>query len=286
MLTREPTAQLGFGALTLIAAVMFPSVAWADPIEECTDAYQKTQDFRDAGKLQEAIDQAQVCARDACPKQLRQDCLEWKTALEARISTIVIEVVDASGKPITEATVALDGKPWLARLDGSAQSISKGDHTLEITVQGSPPQTQAITITEGEKNRKIPITLGGQSATAEDPPSQIHSIGPWVVGGVGVAALIAGAAVGGVVVNAYDVMKENCNDQLETCSPDGIEAQDQGRLLGPVTTSLLVGGGVLVVGGVVWLLLAPKAPEPATTSIYVYPIVSPRDSGLVFGGSW
>ena len=103
---------------------------------------------------------------------------------------------------------------------------------------------------------------------------------------MGVAALIGAAVTGGFVVHAYSVTQDECNDRTRTCTPRGGDAQAQGRVLGPVTTSLLVGGGVLLAAGIIWLVVDPDEAAPSTTSIFVAPAIASDHQGIVFGGTW
>ncbi len=282
---RLRTSSLGAVLCALATSLLGPGTARGDTGQVCTDAHYKTQVLRKEEKLEEAIKQAEVCARDECPDWMSETCTRWKGELEARLATIIVDVVDASGKPVTEGTASLDGVPWLDSLGGPARVVPKGSHTLVITVRGEPPQEKTIVVREGEKNRKITITLPPK-ASPPPPPNPWHTFGPWIVGGLGVAVLIGGAVTGGLTVEAYEVMQAQCNEEEGVCSQKGLDAQERGKVLGPVTTGLLVGGGVLVAAGVIWLVAAPTGSEPATTSFFVVPAVSGHEAGVVLGGAW
>ena len=136
--------------------------------------------------------------------------------------------------------------PWLDQLGGPARSLSKGPHTLENPRERGGSQAGGDRGSrEGEKARRITITLAAPApapapAPVVEPGGSLHRIGPWVVGGAGVAALIAGAVTGGFVVYEHGVMKDECSDEQRTCSQRGADAQTRGQVLGPATTSLLV----------------------------------------------
>lgn len=267
------------------ASVLAAQAALADAKQECRDAYYKTQVLRDEGKLEEAIEEAEICVR-SCGGALVDNCTRWKTDLEARVaSSIIVEAVDESGAAMTDVTVSLDGVLWLDHLDGSAQSISKGPHTLEVTAEGAAPQKKSIVVQLGQKNRRIRVVIT-KSTPPPEPSDDVHSIGPWIMGGVGVGALVAGAVTGGLVIHDYGVMRDNCDEDRGECSQEGLDAADRGQVLGPVTTSLLVAGGALVAGGIVWLLVAPANDERSTTSWYLAPAVSQHETGLFVRGSW
>jgi hypothetical protein len=229
---------------------------------------------------------------------MRDDCSKWQAALEARQSTIIVEIVDSAGATGADGAVSLDGAPWLAHADGAPHVVSKGTHTIQIDVKGAPPHKESITVREGEKNRKITfyVVTKPPPKPAESRPSAVHRFGPWIVGGVGVAALVAGAVTGGLVLHAHSVMKDECHDPTPTragyCSQAGRDAETQGQRLGPATTGLLVGGGALVAAGVIWLIAAPRpAKAPATSagvapSLFFAPALSRQEDGVVFGGAW
>lgn len=267
------------------ASLLLTGAALADQKQECRDAYYKTQVLRDEGKLEEAVKEADTCVR-ACGNELSSNCTRWKADLEARLaSTIIVEVVDEAGAAVTDVTVSLDDVLWLDHLDGLAKTITKGPHTLEVTAKGWPPQKKSIVVQSGEKDRKITIVVT-KDAPEPEPPDSAHLIGPWVLGGVGIGALVAGAVTGGFVIHDHGVMEDNCDEEKGTCSQQGLDASARGQVLGPVTTSLLVAGGALVAGGIVWLLVAPGEKEPAATSWYFAPAISSHETGASLGGTW
>ncbi len=290
-------------SIAAVAAVFGCVISWtnsafADTRQACSDAYDKVQDLRDAGKLEEAIQQADICSRDTCSKAERDDCTKWDADLVARESSVVLEIVDTSGAPVTSGTVSLDGARWLDHVDAAPHVIPQGSHTLEVLVPRASPGRVTIAIQEGEKNRKVTISITTASLPVEEPIPPLHRYGPWILGGAGVAALVAGAATGGVVVRAYDTMKAQCNDGTTSkniggqpvaprhCTQAGVDAENQGRALGPATTVLLAAGGALVAGGVIWLVAGPHKTKRPETSFAVAPAISNDRKGVVLGGAW
>ena len=275
---RAASGVVGVLALALSSA----GSALADAKQDCSEAYEATQVLRDANKLEKAIEAANVCSRDACTKFIRDDCTKWKTDLEARLASIVVEAVDASGKAETAGSVTLDGLSWLDELGGGAHVVSEGPHTLVVTVKGQPPRTVAIVVREGEKNRRVTITLPSPRPPAHGP----RNFGPYLVGGVGIAVLIGGAVTGGITVHDYGVVKDQCNDISRTCSPAGRDAETRGQVLGPVTTGLLVGGGALLAAGGIWLIATRTTGKPVATSLMVVPSLSSHEKRVVLEGLW
>lgn len=287
---RRRCAGLLLATATLGGSVSTPSGVShaADTKQECSDAYYGTQVLRDEGKLEEALVAVKLCVRDSCAPFIRDDCTNWQrdleTRLEALAASVVVLAVDASGAPLREVAVTLDGKPWLERLDGIPRSVRAGTYKFEGRVLGAPPQTTSVVLREGEKNRQVKLSFD-----VEGPEFRGGGAGPgpWILGGAGVAALVAGAITGGFVVDAYETMKDVCDDANGTCPQAGIDAQERGRELGPWTTGLLVGGGTLVAGAAVWLIvIATRPAAPTTTSFLLAPSFSPNGAGLLLYGSF
>ena len=282
----NPGVDSAAGLLLVLAALLFGSRAAiaGDVGQTCRDAYYQAQVLRDEGKLEEAIGQAKTCVR-TCGEELARDCEGWRQELETRTaSTIVIVAVDGAGANVTNALVSLDGVPWLDRLDGTAQTVPKGAHTLRVDVDGAVAETKSIVVRQGEKDRKIQFFI--RATPSDDGARLAHQVGPWVVGGVGLGALIAGTVTGALVVHDHGVTRDECSDATATCSQEGLDAASRGRVLGPVTTGLLVGGGALVAAGVVWLVAAPRDDRRATRSFLVAPLASLHEAGIVLGGAW
>lgn len=62
-----------------------------------------------------------------------------------------------------------------------------------------------------------------------------------------------------------------------------MDATESARSLGTISTIAFGAGGVLVVGGAVLYLTAPRMPS---TGIHVVPSAGPRHAGLALGGSF
>src|SRR5687768_12200847 len=72
------------GVVCALATWVFaPGTALGDAGQACTDAHYQTQVLRKEEKLEEAIKQADVCARDECPDWMRETCTRWKGELDA-----------------------------------------------------------------------------------------------------------------------------------------------------------------------------------------------------------
>jgi hypothetical protein len=269
------------GIVAAIASLGAVGSAAADTRQACGDAYYAVQVLRDEGKYEDALYAAEICVSDDCAKFVRDDCTVWKREIEAlvaaRRASLIVEALDEDGLPMREATATLDGAAWLTSLDGEARDLPPGTHEIEVSVDGQPSQRRSVIVRAGEQAQRVVFTFGSPSNLSRgDGPI------PWILGGVGLAALVAGATTGGFVIDAYLTTQEECDDVARSCSPAGDAAADRGRVLGPTTTGLLVGGVVLMVTGLVWKLADPGTPRPPETSWLLTPRLTATEVGLVF----
>jgi hypothetical protein len=227
---------------------------------------------------------------------------EKKAALESR--TVKVTLRPKGTTTANDLTVTVDGRETVFDPDAPVFHVTAGaKHHFEVSSPGLP--TKAIDVPAASAPFDLegpqPVSTGGP---ALPPPEEKtvwagHRIGPWVVGGIGVAALIGGAVTGGLVVHAHSVQDAQCNDSAtaskkfgtqtilpHTCTTDGAAAESQGHSLGPATTVLLAGGGTLVAAGVIWLVAAPHETKPSTTSIVVAPAISSDQKGIVVVGAF
>jgi hypothetical protein len=193
-------------------------------------------------------------------------------------------------------------------LDGRAKPIDPGQHTLRFETAGAAPIEQTLQIHEGEKNRTITASFAAASPApaavgpaAVAPPaaaapsadtSRDHkpSVAGFVVGGIGVAGLVVGAAVGGVVLSKKATADADCHAMGTSwvCSADGRAATDAGKALGPVSTVGFIVGGVGVAVGAVLLIVQGRgapAPKPAA-AVAMGPRIVPGGGAWQLRGSW
>jgi hypothetical protein len=244
--------------------------AKADAKRECTAAYDDVQALRADGKLGAARKQAVACASDACPGFIKVDCAKWLTEIDGSTPTVVFEVRDAFGKETTAARVDLDGKPWIDVLDGKARALDPGTHTLHYELPGGAALDDTVQIREGQKNRTLRASFQAAAPAPALPPDEPRrSVGPWVLGGAGLAGLAVGGVLGAFVLYDASVTSgDGCNASTHTCrTPAGLSAAQQGRALGPATTIALAVGGAGLAGGLVWLLATGPARASAPAAL-------------------
>ena len=197
-----------------------------------------------------------------------------------------LELALAPGTPAE--TVATEGGATMGTGTwGIALPFDPGVHKVLVSAPGHAPWTLDVVLEEGKTKR---VTIGAEppaSAAPVDPvaapgrplpASGGPSVGPWVIGGVGVASLVAGGVLGGLVLHAKNVNDAGCNAFQQTCTQPAKDAAKLGGALGPATTVALIVGAAGVAGGALWLGLRDPAPAKPRVGVGV--------GSLRLEGSW
>ncbi len=145
----------------------------------------------------------------------------------------------------------------LAESQGSNEGAPGGEPPGEEVSQGEATDGTEATGESSDESTNEPLETGPEDSIGEGPlPSNESAgvpIGAVVTLGVGGAALIAGVVTG--------LLARGRHADLETNCPSGICGEEfQGdidglRRMTRATDALLIGGGVVAAGGLVWLLL-------------------------------
>jgi hypothetical protein len=195
-------------------------------------------------------------------------------ALEHRLARITVQVPDAvralPGLSVVHDDIVLDAPQW-----GAALPVDKGRHVVTATAAGKERWERVVDVTAD--GAEVPVQVTGlvdvkievpvPPAVVEKPapppppppatptPVKQASTGPWIVGGAGVAALIAGGVMGAIVVHQKSVVDAHCaSGPPPTCADQtGLDAASAVRTLGPATTVALTIGAVGVATGALWL---------------------------------
>ena len=81
-----------------------------------------------------------------------------------------------------------------------------------------------------------------------------RSVGPYIVGGIGIAGLATGAVFGLVATSKHDSATA-----ASTTQQDAIAQQDTAKTFATISTVSFIAGGVLVAAGVTWWFIDRKA---------------------------
>jgi len=231
------------------------------------------------GHLQRAIDLARASNDDRIAM-----AEERFKAIDKRVPRLTVKL--AADAP-QGATVKRDAVVLGAGSLGTSLPVDPGKHAIVVQAAGYADRLFDVTLAESE-TKSIDVTAGERSA-AQQPVEQLEPTTPveqpkveshgsplrtvgFVLGGVGLAALGAGAISGLIAIEENGRSKNDCGmPNQNICGPDGIAARNCARNAGDVSTVLFIGGAVLVAGGLTLVLVAPKSSKAAR--IVVGPIV-------------
>lgn len=130
---------------------------------------------------------------------------------------------------------------------------------LELDIAPGARETHPVQLVPSAPEPQAAVAEGPQRARDETPFAKRAQLGPWLLTGVGGAALVAGLGSALSASAKVRSLEKRCpQDRCPSSVPLDSE-QSKVRRLAAVTDSLLIGGGVLVTAGVSWLLLARRA---------------------------
>ena len=218
-----------------------------------------------------------------------------------RLTITVPPEAAVEGMVIKRDKNALDAGAW-----GAPIPIDPGVHSIEISAPKKKLQTITVEVDAEHKNATLNVPkLEDAPVEAPKVETKYVTLAPasfWsvqrtiglIVGGVGIGALVGGAATGGVAWSTWSSAKTACgspqNVDAKLCAP-GSSAPDKSSLaLTLATTStvlFVVGGAATAVGAVLFATGASKQEaEPTTSKVRLSPAVAPGYAGLGVSGSW
>jgi hypothetical protein len=206
-----------FAAVVLAASLVArPASAADERKKECIAASERAQRLRLDGKLSEARKELLTCGASDCPAAVRADCINWLAQVTDLMPTIVVIAHDERGEDVGDVKVFLDGEILAEKIDGKAIPVPTGEHVLRFERRGSQPIGKKILVHEGETARRVEVTFTPDNgaapppvATSAPPPQKTApaesapveekksggSVMPWVLVGVGGAALATGVVM-------------------------------------------------------------------------------------------
>lgn len=268
---------------------------------ECISANETSIALRRDHKLRQARDRALICAATSCPDAVRDVCRKRAVELSEAIPTVVFVAKDAAGHDQLAVKVAMDSEALTDHLDGTALAVEPGQHTFTFELAGQPPVEHLFVISEGQKDRREVITFGGGAAEGS-APAPVGPTSPWstqriaavAAGAAGVVGIGLGGIFGGLASSDWSSAKSACMGKPVSCTTGaGAGAADESSASSKATVSTVgfIAGGVLLAGGVVLFVTAPKASSslPASASLHsleVVPAAGPGGAWLTLRGAF
>jgi hypothetical protein len=185
-------------------------------------------------------------------------------ALDKRMPWLTIAL--ARGAP-AESVVTLDSSKLGAGSLGAVLAANPGMHVIVVRALGHAAKTFSVVLTEGAH---ITIEVApGASLAAQAPrdgasPGDARKITTRTtvalgLGGAGVVGLVVGGIFGFVSKSTYEGALKSCdNGNPSACSDRGIHDGQTAHGQATMSTIGFVTGGVLLAGGAVLYLTAPK----------------------------
>ena len=260
----------------LLGLLLGAASAHAEPT--CITAYEQTQTLRKDGKPLASKAQAALCSRESCPALLTKDCTKWLAELDAVIPTVVLDPRTPAGALRADTRVKVDGATLAEKVDGKPLPLEPGAHTFVFEADGAAPVERALVLKEGERNRKITVTLApAQPSSAAQGAERPVPIGVWIFGGATVVALATSA------VFAIDGLGKKSD--LDTCKPrcaaSDVDAMSSSFTLADVA----LGAGVMAGAAAVYLFLTRPTAESSTATSTARARTTPFAAPLPGGGA-
>jgi hypothetical protein len=222
----------------------------------------------------------------------RHESADLAEQLAGKIPTVTIVV---RGMPGDQVVVTVDGQTVPNAALSTPRLVNPGTHTIVATA-GAARDEARVELRESESKtvelksaRQVSgpaappqVDVGAPGATPDNAP---RSVAPWIVGGVGVAGLVVGGVMGGLVLHDKSVINDptQCSPTQMKCTAAGLSAEQQGRSLGPATTAALVVGVLGVGSAAVWLVVRKPAKEASSGALTTLRMGA---SATPTGGAW
>jgi hypothetical protein len=231
--------------------------------------------------------------------------------LEAKLNRVTITV--APSVPLSGLQVLRDGLPVEREELGVAVPVDPGDHTVVVSAPGHAARTfNAHVGPEGQTATVSVDSLGPSTApepaatAAPPPPAAVSSAagpsspapaGPTAasspetatpapedpgktrkliglgVGAAGVVGIVVGGIFGAIAENKLTQSNSSHCDSTDHCDPTGLGLRKDAGNAATLSTIAFAAGGVLVAGGVVLYVTAPRAPTASAVVVAPAPLV-------------
>lgn len=211
---------------------------------------------------------------------------ERATALQKRVGSVTVHV---SGK-IIDSSVTLDGARLAPASIDAAIPVDPGAHVVEVlSAEGKSSSRAEVTVAEhGETQITVAVADAQpkpQPPSEEPQPVKGSRVPAYIVGGVGIAALVGSAASFGFSVYASNTIQReaHCDASYGGCDPQYQSLGDAGKI-SSIASPIALGVGFvgIATASVLWVTLGPKRPsqQPAALAI------SPSVRGLAIRGEF
>lgn len=188
------------------------------------------------------------------PPELYEQALDYQTLLKGRIGELEIRCEQG------EVKVQVDGKPWLTCPGARRHRVLAGEHAIVAERAGFLPRSARVVVGGGSVVVQSIVLVSLDAATYLEYPYPRWI--PWTIAGGGAAIALGGL---GFYVSGKNQLAAFHNEFANECTM-GCEADLSDRTLlqgerdgairkGKIAATMMVAGGAIIVGGLVFLVL-------------------------------
>jgi len=265
----------GLAAAVLGSCVASSTAARADESKlECVAAHEQAQAERREGHLRAARKHLIVCARDACPALVRQDCGPWLGQVTEEQPTVVFAVRDAAGADATAVQVVVDGEVVAEHLDGLPIDLDPGAHRIRFVLPDGRTLEQPTMVRAGEKGREIRVAFGPAAPSSAPPAAIALEPGPSTSGSgsprltapalvAGTAGLVALGSWGYFGLSGHARQTDLQGSCAPNCPPSAIDDVRHRYLAADIS----LGVGVVSLGLAAYFVLTAGSPPAARDAL-------------------
>jgi hypothetical protein len=189
--------------------------------------------------------------------------------LTARLAAIE-RVLAQGGGGSTTAGATTTSSTGATTSSGSGTTTTPRETTTTTTTSTTPTSTSTSTDTSSSSTAAARDTSTSSSTTTASASAESSGGGfnpspvGFIVGGVGVAMVVAGIVTGVMASGHASTLSSMCPDGI--CSEDLRDERDEGQSLAIATDVLLIGGLVAVAAGTTLIFVLQDSPSEASVS--------------------
>jgi hypothetical protein len=216
------------------------------------------------GRLVAALGDYELAAADARAERADQVAEEVEARREA-LSQRIPKLTVKRGSGAEAASISLDGVSLGDQVIGTPMPADPGPHTVEATAPGFKPFRKSLRVAE-QQSETIEVVLEAEptpppSAAASPQAGGRSRVPGYVIGGVGIASLVASGVFYGLRAGKISKLDDACQDRV--CPPEMQSDIDQGKLYTTLANVTLAVGLAAVAGGAVLVLTSGPSSEPS-----------------------
>lgn len=266
-------ALFGTLALTSIAPHAAAQPANSSAVDQCVADHVAGQEVRLQNRLLEARSRFRSCAQASCPAVVSQACSDFLREIEPRIPSVVPVVRDPGGDDVIDGALRLDGEAVPLSAWGRAREVEPGSHELTFERGGKVIARKTVLMGEGEKNRRIQLTVTPAAEPTTEAPSDPLRTAGWIGIGLGAAAIVGTVILWSAASSEHAGLKETC---APTCQEDALAGAKTKALVGDV----LLGSGLALAAAGSLAVLWPRSQAGGQAKAAPYVVLNGNGAAL------